>query len=770
MEQEEVEVEVEVSARTWQCEVCGKLFTFERCYETHRKWKHRVYQCASCQMIFSRAFNLKRHEKNCKRDKQKVKCPLCDFTGSAKSIVCEHLVQIHDKNLNEKTLEFTTFENFEKWKNLFEKTTKASFVKNSSMKVLKSGLKICKYVCHRDGYFKSRSKGIRRQKNLGSNKINSCCPAEINVVVSDKRVNIKYVDTHLGHENDLARLLISDAEKKKIAQKLALKIPFNEILGEIRESATNESELDRVHLLTRKDLWNIVNSFHLNHESVLDKNGCSNLDAWVKQMQVSSNLIRCYKREGITSEIYPELRSEDFFLVLMNDAQLEVLKQFGGDCICIDGTHAFEHVSSDFQLFSLMVLDNVGQGFPCSFLFCNRADTIVLTLFFKVIKKCLSDGLISPKTFMSDLDETFYGAWSEVFGPVSRQLYGSWHLERAWRNNLNRIDDLEKQLVTYKKLKNVLDETDEHTFIAMLNNLNNELINDPDTSEFGKYFEKYIASCCRKECGINNNMNLENMHRIIKYIYFVGNKDRTMDAAIFLLMRFIRDKLFDRLVLDKKKISKKLSDIRKRHKGVLNLNSTITKDGACWNVGSPDNEHVYQVERVCQNCECELRCSECQVCIHNFACTCVDYSIKWNMCIHIHILCSILETPDVVIYSEQDLYDPNIFTIPEVSAIVRDERDSSFPEEMTTAAVIMCSEQDLCVANSLLPSPEASATDVTDEGDGLFNQKKSALMETFLNAFINIRNEKQLDAVAEQLAPLNQMVTALANEADTSQP
>jgi hypothetical protein len=44
-------------------------------------------------------------------------------------------------------------------------------------------------------------------------------------------------------------------------------------------------------------------------------------------------------------------------------------------------------------------------------------------------------------------------------------------------------------------------------------------------------------------------MNLENMHKVLKHTYFGGKKVKRMDKAIIVLMKFIRDKLFDRLIV-----------------------------------------------------------------------------------------------------------------------------------------------------------------------------------------------------------------------------
>ncbi|GFU91904.1 uncharacterized protein TNCV_3192881 [Trichonephila clavipes] len=66
-----------------------------------------------------------------------------------------------------------------------------------------------------------------------------------------------------------------------------------------------------------------------------------------------------------------------------------------------------------------------------------------------------------------------------------------------------------------------------------------DLLNDPDTSEFGKYFQQNYAQrpekwayCYRKGLGINTNMYFESLHKKIKYHYFDGKHVKRLDVAI----------------------------------------------------------------------------------------------------------------------------------------------------------------------------------------------------------------------------------------------
>ncbi|XP_072384456.1 uncharacterized protein [Diabrotica undecimpunctata] len=287
----------------------------------------------------------------------------------------------------------------------------------------------------------------------------------------------------------------------------------------------------------------------------------------------------------------------------MTDAQAEIMCKYGSDCVCVDGTHGTNGYG--FELNTVLVLDNLRQGFPCAFLISNRSDQEVLTIFFSAIKEKV--GLISCKNFMSDLADSFYNAWIQVMTLPEHRLYCTWHLDRAWRNNLYKITTKEKQVLVYKQLRIILQETDVPTFSIMLKEFQCQLENDPDLHPFLHYFKSYYANksefwayCYRMHTGLNTNMHIERMHRTLKYLYLNGKTVKRLDKAILAIMKFVRDKLFDSLIV--------------LHK-------------------------VYTVEENEINCKCEIFCTECGSCIHRYRCSCIDSAIKWNMCKHIHLLC-----------------------------------------------------------------------------------------------------------------------------------
>ncbi|KAL1514048.1 hypothetical protein ABEB36_003371 [Hypothenemus hampei] len=336
----------------------------------------------------------------------------------------------------------------------------------------------------------------------------------------------------------------------------------------------------------------------------------------------------------------------------MNSGQCEMLEKYGSDCICIDGTHGLN--SYDFELHTLLVLDDMRQGFPCAFLLSNRSDKEVLTIFFEYVK--LSAGNITPNVFMSDICESYFNAWLEVMSRPKLRLYCTWHIDRAWRKNLSKIGSKEKQADVYKQLRIILQETDSSAFHIMIQEFCTKNSSDPETIEFINYFKdnylknfKLWAYCCRLQAGLNTNMHIERIHRTIKYIYFRGRNIKRLDKCIHALMTFVRDKLFDRLiVLNKGKISSKLATIRSRHKTSLemSLNLIVSVENG-WQVASSNCNELYLIQEVDINCKCQLICTGCgDVCLHHYSCTCIDAAIKWNMCKHIHLVCKFRHEKD----------------------------------------------------------------------------------------------------------------------------
>ena len=133
-------------------------------------------------------------------------------------------------------------------------------------------------------------------------------------------------------------------------------------------------------------------------------------------------------------------------------------------------------------------------------------------------------------------------------------------------------------------------------------------------------------------------MSLERLHKTIKYYYLDAKSVSRLDKFLHNLFEFIRDRIFERIIMKNKgRVSYKLRELRKRHKSVSDEIKVTAEDANHFIISS--KYEVYYVSRNIENCECKLVCYYCRTCIHQFVCTCIDSSIKWNMCKHIHAVC-----------------------------------------------------------------------------------------------------------------------------------
>ncbi|KAF0707929.1 Transporter [Aphis craccivora] len=408
------------------------------------------------------------------------------------------------------------------------------------------------------------------------------------------------------------------------------------------------SNLKREDLITRADLHNVKQKYNITiQDGQLNKNDATSVDIWVEQMkqEKENNPVIYYKKKGeVDGNNILDLK--DFCIILMDPSQMHMLKQFGnGKIVCIDGTHGLN--AYDFELVTLLVVDDFDSGFPCCFMFTNLKDTKIYTVMFSTIKNKV--GIISPDTFMTDIVETFYSAWENIMGSVPHRLLCSWHVDRAWRQNICKITGptrKEKQETIYKSLKVLQSMCDENEFNNALKEFNHELMNDPDTRDFGIYFDRIYgnrvglwAYCHRKGLGVNCNMHLESMHKTIKYHYLNGCKVGQLDKSITTIRRYTRDKKVERIIkLTKGKTSTRIQEIKKRHNKSTLLDLTINQDSANnWSVESEYTpSQFYKIKKNNDDVCCPMMCSNCKLCIHTFQCSCPDYQIKSMICKHIH--------------------------------------------------------------------------------------------------------------------------------------
>ena len=322
-----------------------------------------------------------------------------------------------------------------------------------------------------------------------------------------------------------------------------------------------------------------------------------------------------------------------------------MMAKFGSNIICVDATHGT--TMYDFLLITVLVMDEYGEGVPVAWALSNREDQTALAEFFKAIKARV--GNLSPKILMSDCAEQFYTAWVGVFEGRPQKLLCTWHVDRAWRKKLNEVVPSQEERVTvYHHLRVLLEEMDVSRFNALLQQFLSFL--DVSHPNFLDYFQREYVShteewayAYRVGAEINTNMFCESFHRVLKIVYLDSKQNRRVDRLLAVLLRFAKDKAFERIQkLEKGKSSHRMKEILRRHKTAVEMVSKgtvphqVTENS--WQVHSESSEQVYTVTRAKQECSCLLHCSDCHACIHMYTCSCADAHLQSTICKHSHLV------------------------------------------------------------------------------------------------------------------------------------
>ena len=409
-------------------------------------------------------------------------------------------------------------------------------------------------------------------------------------------------------------------------------------------------------------------------------NDLTSVCAWVKELtSLPYNPILLFKPQGEPQPYdMDNIGNGDFILGIQTEFQRDMLRQHGDLCVCMDATHGTNMY--DFNLITVLVIDEFGEGIPVAWAITNREDVTLLVEFFKAIDK--RTGHLQPRWFMSDDAPQYFNAWRGVFETKrTTKLLCAWHVDRAWRTALNEhVTSKTSRLKIYHQLRMLLMENEETTFRVLLQQFISFL--DSAEKKFRKYFKDHYcnrlgqwASHFRAGSIVNTNMFLETFHRTLKVVYLQQKHNRRIDFLLHTLLKIARNKIFERLTkLTKGKYSHRISEINKRHKSavkMLPLSANLQKKGdTSWIVPSENDGSVRYTVRLTKNtCDCKLRCSTCAACIHMYSCSCMDSTLHATVCKHVHLVKmsttdtnneSIAHTTTTVEYFSNMLDDDNI--------------------------------------------------------------------------------------------------------------
>ncbi|XP_046990382.1 uncharacterized protein LOC124595609 [Schistocerca americana] len=589
------------------------------------------------QFIKTASNNCAWHEVGGKQSECRIICPQCSLSFLTYDTLRTRIQENHDVSFECQAIEFGCLADFEEWKISYEKVNHVRYVMNCSEQE-RLEKRVRYYRCHRYFNFSSKGTGARCVKSMGTNKIGSTCPCNMQVATTEDKCCLKFFPKHMGHTQDVRRTFLHRNERAELAGRLSQGVPIGRVVQEVR-SAPIAASVERIHFLEKKDLHNIKWDFDIGYATKKHENDAVSVKLWVEERQ-SDNPVLYFKQQ---KEVYPNFQDEDFILIIMTDFQAEQLLKYGEDKICVDGMTAY-----DFQLFTIVVVDRYGAGMPVAFCFSNRGDMCLLSFYFKCVRERV--GTVKTNVFVSDDAPAFYNAWLAVMGPVPNQLLCSWHTQRNWSQNLRRIaGGSEKKSAVFSSLKRLQTELDTDVFSCSLEKVVEDLLNDLDTAGFGRYFLKMYcqrvekwAYCFRQRLGINTNNYLESLPKVIKYSSLEGKKCRRLDKSLNALLCLVRDKVYEGSVkLSKRKQCSRASRVKASHNDSSDITNgmILCRGEGLWEVLSSTGCEVYVVvknsELICER-KCSRKCNICNICVHSYKCSCLDNILNFNICKHIH--------------------------------------------------------------------------------------------------------------------------------------
>ncbi|GBN37925.1 hypothetical protein AVEN_224154-1 [Araneus ventricosus] len=599
--------------------------------------------CPYCFKQFTKTGNKMRHVRQVHKIKKQIgtyiRCIECNTSYKHVQKLRDHLKSFHKLNMDEEELQFPNMTAFKKWKHDIERKELTSYTLRHGARRTSTGLKFF-YVCHRSGKYASRVTGPRQRmlKTPGTCKLGIVCTAAIYCEECPDSVIVRYCPHHYGHGKETSFVQLSVEEQAAIQDNISKGIPFESLLDDIRDSQSSTDHF-QLYLLKKRDV-RFINNAYATDEYNPGLSDAESVDQWVRLCcQMEDSPILFYRQEDIGST------EEDFLLIIMTEFQKQILMSSARQVVCVDSL--YRRKGGRFYLTVLFIMDEYEIAFPVAFCISNKVDKPVIWQFLASIKE--STGPLSCTYFMSDSEPFYYEAWKEVMQDDSKWLWSMWYVDNRIRVQLRVFrGNIVKRAEAYKTMRTLLECQNKNVFDSMFKNYIETLQSDPQSRNLGNFImQKYgnnaemWAYCYRKDIPLSTNIHLEVMHRTFRYCCREGRKKR-LDKFIFVIMKLVRYKMLDRLsnMLDDEKIELAIEAINMCHHVGLEIPSEhiSSLSDKIWLIRSEEEEQSIYVMREFETCpeHCNLRCTECDICVHMYTCSCIHSMINANLCQHIH--------------------------------------------------------------------------------------------------------------------------------------
>ncbi|KAF8770304.1 hypothetical protein HNY73_017850 [Argiope bruennichi] len=595
-------------------------------------------------------------------DKGRMRCIDCSFKFTSLKSLRRHLRKEHQLNVTEKKISFPNFNAFRKWK-LDIECRESTYFYNYHAPFKGSNYLQKIYICHRSG---PQVVNVREGRHRMNNLLRTCktgisCTAAMKVNIYQNEVQVEYCLQHYGHGSEITLSELTAEEQAAVLGSTVLICAFQNF--QFKENASNgipvqEQLADIKHAKSLADhfkAWIIKKRdnrfFNFAYASEIYSAGMSAFEYVEHWVRLCSEMEECpvllYKQEALGT------KSEDFTLIIMSEFQKNLLMVSAKQVVCLDTFSQYHKERCFFTV--LLIMDEQDIAFPVAFCLSKKMDKSIILQFFSSIKSYT--GPLSCSYFMSNDDKIYYETWQEVMQDKPTWVWSIWSFEDDVRKCMKSLlKDIPTREATYRLLRTIMECTSQPVFTTMLENFKKSVLDNELSKHFGKSFESYFGSnaemwayCYRKDLKLSTNIYLEFLHKTLKYCFKMCSKQR-LDKFVISLMKWLRFKMLDCLfnILDEEKIELAKATISTYHNMSLDIDreSIVSVADQTWLVQSENETDAY-VTREFDSCPelCDLRCIDCDVCVHMYACTCVQSLIQANMCKHIHAVICKFVTP-----------------------------------------------------------------------------------------------------------------------------
>lgn len=251
------------------CDICAKTFTTNSVLYRHKRQIHKIV-----------SKHYQQHDFNVHNNK----CFTCYTSFKYIKHLRDHLVQQHNFVSDVEELSFRNLSEFENWLETICKRDKVQYVLMRGTKHVDLEIgrgRVSFYSCSRSVKKTQRKPSSpQRKRTTKTRKLDYACTSQIKLTEVGGYCFATYFKTHYRHERDVKHLRILKSEREAIARKLLVGVPTSEfvfganfkfqiysqlsfvcrVLEEVKEENTDEKDVQRINLLTRKDINNIKRS------------------------------------------------------------------------------------------------------------------------------------------------------------------------------------------------------------------------------------------------------------------------------------------------------------------------------------------------------------------------------------------------------------------------------------------------------------------------------------------------------------------------------